>query len=41
MYSKKQRAKNMSNYIKAGVINILSNLMSAAVVAGLFVYFVS
>jgi len=31
----------MSNYIKASVINILSNLMSAAVVAGLFVYFVS
>jgi hypothetical protein len=41
MYSKKQRAKNMINYIKAGVINILSELMSAAMVIGLVVYFVS
>ena len=31
----------MINYIKAGVINILSELMSAVMLIGLVVYFLS
>jgi len=41
MYSKKQRANTMINYIKQATINILSELMSAVMLIGIVVYFVS
>jgi hypothetical protein len=41
MYSNKQRANEMINYIKRGTVNILSELMSAVMLIGIVVYFVS
>jgi len=41
MYSNKQRANEMINYILRGTANILSELMSAVCVLGILAYLVS